>query len=131
MANSPRNENEEAGKLAGFGAGTLTGAKIGSALIPVPFLGTFTGALIGGALGSRLGQRLGPPILGVFDSLLNPKPSVGQPARSSSIPITIESGEAGRGSDLLAQLERLGKLREQGLLTEEEFAAAKAQLLQK
>jgi hypothetical protein len=36
---------------------------------------------------------------------------------------------AGGGDDLAAQIESLGRLRDQGLLTEEEFAAKKAQLL--
>jgi len=33
------------------------------------------------------------------------------------------------GDDLITQLERLGALKAQGLLTEEEFAAQKAKLL--
>jgi hypothetical protein len=33
------------------------------------------------------------------------------------------------GGDMIAQLERLGKLRDAGVLTEEEFAAQKARLL--
>jgi hypothetical protein len=33
------------------------------------------------------------------------------------------------GGDTIAELERLGQLRQQGLLTDEEFAAAKAKLL--
>jgi hypothetical protein len=33
------------------------------------------------------------------------------------------------GDDMLDQLERLGRLRDQGVLTEEEFAAQKAKLL--
>jgi Short C-terminal domain len=36
---------------------------------------------------------------------------------------------AGGGSDLTAELERLAGLRNQGVLTDEEFAAAKAKLL--
>lgn len=36
---------------------------------------------------------------------------------------------AGGGDDLIAQLEKLGRLRDQGILTEEEFAAQKAKLL--
>jgi hypothetical protein len=36
---------------------------------------------------------------------------------------------AAGGDDLAAQIESLGRLRDQGLLTEEEFAAKKAQLL--
>lgn len=33
------------------------------------------------------------------------------------------------GSDVIAQLEKLGRLRDSGVLTEEEFAAQKARLL--
>jgi hypothetical protein len=36
---------------------------------------------------------------------------------------------AGGGEDTLAQLERLGQLKAQGILTEEEFAAQKAKVL--
>lgn len=39
------------------------------------------------------------------------------------------TGSAGAGDDLLAQLERLGSLRNAGVLTDDEFAAAKAKLL--
>lgn len=42
------------------------------------------------------------------------------------------AGKASGGSDdILGQLEKLGKLKEQGILTEEEFAAKKAALLEK
>ena len=37
--------------------------------------------------------------------------------------------EADDGSSLIAQLEKLGDLRDKGILTEEEFAAQKARLL--
>jgi hypothetical protein len=36
---------------------------------------------------------------------------------------------AGTGTDIIDQLERLGALRTQGILTEEEFAAQKARIL--
>lgn len=35
----------------------------------------------------------------------------------------------GSGDDVIAQLEKLGELRDKGILTDEEFAAKKAQLL--
>ena len=37
--------------------------------------------------------------------------------------------EADDGSSLIAQLEKLGQLRDKGILTDEEFAAQKARLL--
>jgi hypothetical protein len=39
------------------------------------------------------------------------------------------AAEAGVSDDTVAQLERLGKLKEEGILTDEEFAAQKAKLL--
>ncbi|MGW5385604.1 SHOCT domain-containing protein [Nocardia sp. NPDC003963] len=41
-----------------------------------------------------------------------------------------EAPPAPAGDDLVAELERLGRLRDSGTLSEQEFAAAKAQLLQ-
>ena len=43
-------------------------------------------------------------------------------------PAPAPSAPAG-GDDMIAQLQRLGELRDQGILTEEEFAAQKAKLL--
>lgn len=109
------NEHEETGRLAGLGAGLVAGARIGTVLIPIPFVGTVTGAIIGGTMGSRFGRQIGPQIIKTFDNLIG-----GQPA----------SGEAPEPSaDLLIQLERLGQLRTQGVLSDEEFAAAKSRLL--
>lgn len=47
------------------------------------------------------------------------------PAPAAPAPAPAAAGE----DDLIDQLERLGKLREQGILTDEEFAAQKAKLL--
>lgn len=130
MSDKPEGSNEEIGRLAGFGAGVLTGAQLGTLFIPIPFVGTFTGAIVGGALGSKAGQRFGPTILNTVDNLIQPLTGTTQSApRSSTIPITTPGAEAAPDADLLSQLERLGQLRSQGLLTEQEFAAAKAQLL--
>lgn len=136
MSDKPQHKNEETGRLAGFGAGAVTGAGLGAVLLPFPFVGMFVGALVGGELGGKVGERLGPPILNVVNSLGQGLSSVVQPSqpsqpsqRSSSIPITTPGVEAAPEGDLLSQLERLGNLRSQGLLTEQEFAAAKAQLL--
>jgi len=44
-------------------------------------------------------------------------------------PMAAPPAPAGGGDDMIAQLEKLGQLREQGILTEEEFAAQKQKLL--
>jgi hypothetical protein len=45
-----------------------------------------------------------------------------QPARRATAP-------ADAGGDVVSQIERLGRLREQGLLTDEEFQAQKEKIL--
>jgi phage tail tape-measure protein len=106
MAEPHRNENAEVGKAVGMGAGAVAGAQFGTAILPG--IGTFTGAVVGGILGSKVGQQLGGALMEVF----NPPPP----------------GEAAN-PDLMEQLERLNELHRQGVLTEEEFKAAKAKLL--
>jgi len=102
----PDKQNEEIGSMTGIAAGALVGASVGSAVMPI--VGTFAGALAGGILGSEIGRTVGGAILEVF----NP---------------TETSAES--NADVIAQLERLGQLRAQGLITEEEFTAAKAKIL--
>jgi phage tail tape-measure protein len=41
----------------------MSGAKLGTELIPVPFVGTVVGAVVGGAVGSEVGRRLGKALL--------------------------------------------------------------------
>lgn len=53
---------------------------------------------------------------GAEEQAAAPQPVAAAPAASST-------------GDQLAELEQLGKLKEQGILTEEEFAAKKAQIL--
>jgi phage tail tape-measure protein len=101
-------ENEQIGSVSGILAGGLAGAALGTTVLPV--VGTFVGALGGAVLGSQVGRTVGGAILNSLD------PS------STSAP-------AAPTEDVIGQLERLGKLREQGLITEEEFAAAKAKIL--
>jgi phage tail tape-measure protein len=96
-------EGEKNGRLAGAGAGVITGARLGTLLIPVPVVGTFTGAFVGGIIGSKFGKKIGANLSERFGS--PSKPSVSQ------------------------ELERLSNLKEQGILSEEEFKAAKAKLL--
>ena len=56
-------EKEEIGKVAGMGAGLLTGAKIGSVVMPIPVVGAFAGGVIGAALGSEVGKVVGKALL--------------------------------------------------------------------
>jgi hypothetical protein len=44
---SEASEQEKVGGWAGLGAGILTGAKIGSAVLPLAGLDTFAGAVVG------------------------------------------------------------------------------------
>lgn len=101
-------QNEQLGQLAGLGAGALLGAQVGS-IIPGP--GTVVGAVVGGALGSQFGKNVGGTVLNIF--------GFGSSKKSSGP----------TSNEMMMQLERLSQMRAQGLLSEEEFAAAKSQLL--
>jgi phage tail tape-measure protein len=106
--NLPQSENQKTGKIAGAGAGVLAGAQLGTVLLPIPIVGTFTGALVGGLVGTKIGKKVGGALLDKMDSTCSSasqRPDVGQ------------------------ELERLAKLRDHGILSEEEFKAAKAKLL--
>jgi len=104
-----KEENEKAGSLAGVAGGALAGAQVGTVLMPV--VGTFAGAVVGGALGSKIGKKYGGALL---DKL-------GSKETTTSV--------ANENKDVTAELERLANLREKGVLSEEEFKAAKASLL--
>jgi hypothetical protein len=52
-----------------------------------------------------------------------------QPAQYAAPPPQPAPAPAAGGADMTAELERLATLRNQGVLTDEEFAAAKAKLL--
>lgn len=107
-----KEDNEKTGGLAGTGAGILTGAQVGTVLIPIPVVGTFTGALVGGVLGSKVGKKYGGALLDKFNNKGG-----------------AEEASASDKKDVMAELERLAELRKQGVLSEEEFRAAKARLL--
>jgi phage tail tape-measure protein len=100
-------ENEKAGKLSGIGAGVITGAAIGTSIVPI--VGTFAGALVGGVVGSEVGKKIGGSLLNRFGSR--------------------DKSESTEKVDVTAELQKLAKLRDQGVLDDEEFKAAKAQLL--
>ncbi|MBS1999416.1 MAG: SHOCT domain-containing protein [Cyanobacteria bacterium SZAS LIN-2] len=102
-------ENDKSGRLAGTGAGVIAGAQLGTVLLPIPVVGTFTGALVGGLVGNKIGKRFGGAILDKMD--ISDRPSNG--------------GKANMAKDL----ERLRELHDAGVLTDEEFKAAKAKLL--
>lgn len=116
MANNKKDEaakqkedNERAGTLAGVAGGALAGAQVGTVLLPV--VGTFTGAIVGGVLGSKVGKKYGGALLDKLSS----KSTNETPAEDKK--------------DVTAELERLAALREKGVLSEDEFRAAKASLL--
>lgn len=52
-----------------------------------------------------------------------------QAAAAAAQPTANAAAPAGAGDDLMAQLNQLGQLHASGVLTDEEFAAAKAKLL--
>ncbi len=104
-------QNKDTGRLAGIGAGALSGAVIGQALLPIPGVGAFAGAMVGGLLGSEVGKSVGGSIL---DTLNNRS---GTPAAEPD------------SDDSLAKLERIAQLRAQGLLSEEEYQVMKKKIL--
>ena len=56
-------------------------------------------------------------------------PAPAAPVTAPAAPAPAAPAPAAPGDDLIASLERLGALHTQGLLTDEEFGAAKAKLL--
>ncbi|HEY4376699.1 MAG TPA: hypothetical protein VGM93_06055 [Acidimicrobiales bacterium] len=56
-------EKENIGRVAGLGGGIVTGAKVGSAVIPIPVVGGFAGAVVGGFFGSEIGKRVGKAVI--------------------------------------------------------------------
>lgn len=78
-------DEQEKGRIAGWGAGMVAGAQIGTAAIPIPVVGTLTGALVGGLLGSKLGQRIAPALISTFNQLTAPPPA-SEPEFVHSIP---------------------------------------------
>jgi phage tail tape-measure protein len=117
MTKTPQTEAEETGRLAGLGTGILAGAQLGTALIPIPVVGT---------LGSRVGKQIAPSVVSVLDQVVEGVEQVVKPIFGQSTP--AQPSATGK-PDLVEALEQLGKLRSQGLLTEEEYTAAKARLL--
>ncbi len=100
-------QNENAGKLSGIGAGVITGAAIGTSIFPV--VGTFAGALVGGVVGSEVGKKVGGSLLNRFSGK--------------------DKTESAEKVDVTAELQKLAKLHKDGILSDDEFRAAKSQLL--
>ena len=105
---SEEEQNENAGKLSGIGAGVITGAAIGTSVFPV--VGTFVGGVVGGVVGSEVGKKLGGSLLNKFGGKKESVDSTAKP-------------------DVSAELQKLAKLHKDGILSDDEFRAAKAQLL--
>ena len=104
-------ENEKTAGIAGAGAGVVAGAQLGTVILPIPIVGTFTGALVGGIVGSKIGKKVGTAFMDKFSC-------------TAEKPISPKSK-----ADVSAELEKLAKLHEQGLINEQEYKAAKAKIL--
>jgi len=108
-----KDENDKTAGIAGAGAGVLAGAQVGTVLLPIPVIGTFTGALVGGILGTKIGKKVGPAIFNTFSPADRAQP-----------------GQTSHGkTDVIQELERLAKLHDAGIISDDEFKAAKAKLL--
>lgn len=107
-------ENDKTARMAGAGAGVIAGAQLGTVLLPIPIVGTFTGALVGGLVGTKIGKKVGGALLD--------KMSTTGPAYSNS-------ATRPNSGDVIKELERLARLRETGVLSDDEFIALKAKLL--
>lgn len=104
-----QDENEKIGKLSGIGAGVITGAAIGTSVMPI--VGTFVGGVVGGVVGSEVGKKVGGSLLNKF----------GGKDKNQS--------QSSEKPDVTVELQKLAKLHKDGVLNDEEFKAAKAQLL--
>ncbi|HVE59196.1 MAG TPA: SHOCT domain-containing protein [Pyrinomonadaceae bacterium] len=102
-------ENEKVGKMSGLAGGVISGAAIGTSILPI--VGTFAGAVVGGVVGSEVGKKYGGKLLDKFGN--NDK----------------SAGTSGEKTDVTAELQKLAKLHKDGVLSDDEFRAAKAQLL--
>ncbi|HWG27030.1 SHOCT domain-containing protein [Actinospica sp.] len=104
------------------GAAGRRGSLLGTAARTAVVAGTAT------AVGSRVAHRHRQ------NAAEQAAPGPGAPSapavQPETAPITTPSPGQPAGSDVLEQLERLAALRTQGMLTDEEFVAAKQRLLE-
>lgn len=108
MMHQTQEDADQVGKIAGLGAGIVTGASIGTAILPIPVIGTFAGALVGGLVGSQVGRTVGGALLDFFNT-----PPGERDAVSGSV---------------VEQLERLNALKAQGAISPEEYETLKRRL---
>jgi len=106
-------ENDKTAGMAGAGAGVLAGAQVGTVLLPIPVIGTFTGALVGGLIGTKVGKKLGGFLLDKVSPMERSDFSAGSSTKAN----------------MSQELEHLAQLHAAGMLSEDEFKAAKAKLL--
>ncbi len=83
------------------------------------------GGIAGDAMGLGAGLALGQTLAQQMAAGLAAQPQAAQPAAPAAAPV------AQSADDIMSLLEKLGELKAKGILTEEEFAAKKADLLKK
>ena len=88
--------------------------------------GSIAGDAVGLSAGLVLGQTLGQSLMQGLQANVAPVTATA-PAATATTPSTVGSG----ADEVIALLEKLGALRDKGILNEEEFAAKKAELLKK
>lgn len=99
----------------GLGKDVLPFALIGAALaIPIPIVGPILGGIIGGAIGAWRGSNRAEPA---------------DPNLIDATPTAVRNKPAAKHQDVVAELIRFGELRDKGLITQAEFDAQKARLL--
>lgn len=106
-------------KPVGLGKDVLPFALIGAAVaIPIPVIGPFIGGAIGAAVGywrgsNRAEAAAADPVAGAIEAT----------------PTSVRSKPKANNADVVAEIMRFGELRDKGLITQEEFDAQKARLL--
>ncbi|GMA23285.1 hypothetical protein GCM10025864_10440 [Luteimicrobium album] len=102
------------------------GGLIGTAARTAVIAGTATATT--GAV-ARHQQRKMYDQQAAYEQQAAPQPVYAEPVQAAPAPAQVEAAPAGGGDDLYAQLQQLGQLHAQGILSDEEFAQAKAKIL--